>query len=79
MTKAIQAIFVLAITVAFSGCLITTRPNRGHSHHKSKRGCHPSQYWNGNRCVHKSKRNKHKKPKKHDHRKHKKDKHDHRR
>ena len=76
MTKAIQAIFVLAITVALSGCLITTRP--GHAHRSSKRGCHPSHYWNGHRCVHKSNKNKKKKKHKHDHRKGKKHNHDHR-
>ena len=68
MKKAIYSIFVLAITVALSGCLITTR---GHSKHKS-RSCHPSEYWDGHKCKHK----KHKKKDKHDHRK--KDKHDHR-
>ena len=79
MTKAIQVMFVLAISVALSGCLITTRPHRGHSKHKSKRACHPSQYWNGHRCVHKGKKHKKHKKDKHDHRKHKKNKHDHRR
>ena len=82
MKKAIYSIFVLAITVALSGCLITTRPHRGHSKHKS-RSCHPSEYWDGHKCKHKKHRNKKKhdhrkdkKKKKHDHRK--KDKHDHR-
>jgi hypothetical protein len=79
MKKAIQSLFILAITVALSGCLITTRPNRGHGHNKAKRSCHPSQKWNGHRCVHKGKAKGHKKNKKnkHDHRK--KNKHDHRR
>ncbi len=83
MKKAIQGLIVLAIGVALSGCLIHTKPKRVHSHHKSKRSCHPSEYWNGSRCVHKGKakghKKKHKKNKhdKHD-KKHKGNKHDHR-
>jgi hypothetical protein len=71
MSKAISAIFVLAISVALSGCLITTRPRHGHSRHGVSRQCHPSEYWDGHQCRHKGKAKGHKKPKKHtDHRRH---------
>jgi hypothetical protein len=78
MSKATLAIFVLAISVALSGCLITTSPRHGHKRHKASKRCHPSEYWDGHRCRHKGKAKGHKKGKKHkkhnDHRK----KHDHR-
>lgn len=55
----------LSIAAAFmlSGCLVVrdrpTRVTRVHldsdDHHHGKRECHPSQYWDGERCIHKGK------------------------
>ena len=57
------AAFVAATCVLSTGCLVTSRPAHGESHHhvksrdqrskKPRRACHPSQYWDGHTCRHK--------------------------
>jgi hypothetical protein len=60
--------FIVPIFAAFamiaSGCLTHDHHHRAESrtgtlergeHHDRARSCHPSQYWNGHRCIHKGK------------------------
>ena len=59
MKKLIGLVGVTVLPLMLSGCIFTSR-DRGHHHghgrHASKsRGCHPSQYWDGNKCRHKGK------------------------
>lgn len=50
---------VLALTL-LGGCIVHTPPRR-HVVVKKERRCHPSEYWDGDRCVHKGKGKKKKK------------------
>jgi hypothetical protein len=54
-----KAIVLSALFALASGCVVV--PGHGkHHHHKghalsARRDCHPSQYWDGERCRHKGK------------------------
>ena len=57
MKRLVGLLGTTVIALSLSGCFVHTR-DRGHGHgrHASKsRGCHPSQYWDGNKCRHKGK------------------------
>ncbi|HLU66832.1 MAG TPA: hypothetical protein VKZ63_11175 [Kofleriaceae bacterium] len=59
MRRVPAALVALLFTLSLSGCIVHTRDGHGHrgrSRSKvTKRGCHPSQYWDGHRCRHKGK------------------------
>jgi len=48
---------LLLSTMLLSGCIVHTGP-RGHARGRAAASpaCHPSEYWDGNRCVHKGNR-----------------------
>ena len=52
MKKMRVLVGVLALLLLSSGCLVVERHVRPH---KARGRCHPSQFWDGNRCVHKGK------------------------
>ncbi len=42
----------LVVAGLLSGCLVRTRPSRGHSSRTMSKDCPPSYHWNGYNCVH---------------------------
>jgi hypothetical protein len=48
----VAALFLLSL----SSCIVHTN-DRGRSQHRASKAkkCHPSQYWDGNKCKHKGK------------------------
>jgi hypothetical protein len=44
----------LFLGLGLSGCVVHTRPHRARTVYVVKeRKCHPSEYWDGDRCRHK--------------------------
>lgn len=57
MQRLLAIIFVAFFLSSTSACIVHTK-DRGRSHRSVKKGkkkCHPSQRWDGRRCVHKGK------------------------
>jgi hypothetical protein len=54
-------ILAFVSSLLLGGCLVHTRDHHHHGRHghakkhKHKKGCHPSQYWDGHKCRHKGK------------------------
>ena len=74
-SKKLLPLALLALVFLVGSCIVVGPRNK---RRRARRGCHPSHYWNGHRCVHKGKAKGHRKHKGKDHRKHKKHKRDHR-
>ena len=47
-------LYLLLSTVFLSGCLVHTgHRGRARGRAQARPACHPSEYWDGDRCVHK--------------------------
>jgi hypothetical protein len=52
--KLIPFALIVALMWALGGCIVHTQDGRGSRHRSVRRpSCHPSQYWDGERCRHK--------------------------
>jgi hypothetical protein len=56
MRRSITLMLVGAFTISLSGCVFVQQQPTGQKKSAVKsQSCHPSQYWDGQQCVHKGK------------------------
>ena len=58
MKRSLLFTIVLALGLAQTACLVRTRHHHRPAHKQAR--CHPSHYWDGHHCRHKSNKHKHK-------------------